>query len=325
MANIAVCNYCNLKCKYCFADDMICEKSTSITLDDYRRILGFLSRTPDNHIGIIGGEPTLHPRFDEILKETNKYCKSCNTTATLFTNGINLDKYLPLIGERIGILLNLNSPTEMSDEQWKNTMDLLEHIDTLSWLDDKPDRPAKLNIGVNVHPGCTDYSFAWEVVDKYHISHLRTSIVSPGGIFYCMRTDKEAYYAKMKPIFLDHCKNAIKHHCKLNMDCARIPKCYFSREEMDLVYQATNHYDSYFCEPVIDIKGNFKVYACFGQTDQEVDMRDFSDIHELRRYLLAKVTLPHVAANCTGKCASCKEYELLKCSCGCCAFSRRDK
>ena len=69
MANIAIINYCDLKCKYCFADDMIKEKSVTITLDDYRKILDFLSRTPKNHIGIIGGEPTLHPHFDDILKE----------------------------------------------------------------------------------------------------------------------------------------------------------------------------------------------------------------------------------------------------------------
>ena len=325
MANVSIINFCNLKCKYCFADDMIQEKSCCITLDDYRRILSFLARTPDNHVGIIGGEPTLHPKFDEIIKETNKYCKECNTTATLFTNGINLDKYLPLFGERIGILLNLNSPTEMSTEQWTSTMDLLEHLDSLSWLDDKPDRPAKLNIGVNVFPGCTDYSFAWNIVDKYHLTHIRTSITSPGGIYLDMRHDKEKYYQTMKPIFLEHCKNAIKHRCKLHMDCNRIPKCYYTREEFDLVHEAAEHYDSYFCEPVIDIKSDFKVYTCFGQTDKEVDMRDFNDIHELRRYLFAKVTLPHVEANCTGRCSTCKEHELLLCQGGCLSHSRCDK
>ena len=95
MANIAIVNYCNLKCKYCFADDMIHEDTQSISIDDYRKILSFLARTPKNHVGIIGGEPTLHPHFEEILKETNKYCREVNTDATLFTNGIELEKYLP--------------------------------------------------------------------------------------------------------------------------------------------------------------------------------------------------------------------------------------
>jgi organic radical activating enzyme len=72
MANIAILNYCNLKCEYCFADDMIHEESSAVTLEDFQKILEFTAKVPGmNHIGIIGGEPTLHPQFDEILKEVN--------------------------------------------------------------------------------------------------------------------------------------------------------------------------------------------------------------------------------------------------------------
>lgn len=325
MPNIAINNFCNLKCKYCFADDMIHEKSMSITLDDFKKILDFSSRTPDNHIGIIGGEPTLHPDFENILKEANRYCKELNTTATLFTNGINLEKYLPYIGERFGILLNCNSPQFMTPEQWSATMELLEHADALSWLEDRPNGPARINLGCNVYPGLTDYSYIWEIVDKYHLKHLRTSVVSPGGIYADMRKDKEAYYALMKPIFLEHCKNAIKHKCILGLDCGKIPSCYFSSEELELINESCDCYQSAFCEPVIDIKANFKCYACFGQSDQEVDMRDFENIDELRRYLFAKITLPNVEANCTGKCTSCKKHELLQCQGGCLSFGRAHK
>ena len=53
MANIAVTNYCNLKCPYCFADDMICEEKRHITMDELRHTLSWLARTPKNHVGII--------------------------------------------------------------------------------------------------------------------------------------------------------------------------------------------------------------------------------------------------------------------------------
>ena len=323
MANIAIVNYCNLKCKYCFADDMIHEKSTSITMEDFKKILSFLAKTPENHVGIIGGEPTLHPDFENILKEVNRYCKECRTGATLFTNGINLDKYLPFIGERIGILINCNSPQFMSDEYWKSTIKLLDHLDSLSWLEDTPRASAKANIGCNVYPGLTDYSYIWEIVDKYHITHLRTSVVSPAGIYTEMRNDKEAYYALMKPIFIEHCKNAIKHKCKLNMDCGKIPFCYFSEEEKEIVLEAClGEYNrgTEFCEPVIDITSDFKATACFGAWDP-IDIRDFNNIHELKRYLLAEKTIPRAKANCTGKCATCKKHELLICSGGCLGFA----
>lgn len=321
MPNIAIINYCNLQCPYCFADDMIKEKSVTITLDDYRKILEFISKSPDNHVGIIGGEPTLHPDFDNILKETNKYCKECHTTATLFTNGLELLNHLPYIGDRFGILLNCNSPKFMTETQWQKTLKIIDHLADLSWLDDEMrEKPPKVNLGCNVHPGLEDYSYIWDIVKKYKLHHLRTSVVSPGGKYMCMRNDKEAYYTKMKPIFVEHCKNAIKHKCKLNMDCGHIPSCYFTVEELEIVREACDCHQGDFCEPVIDITSDFKATACFGTWDP-VDIRDFENVPELRRYLMAKKNLPRAYANCTGKCKTCKKHELLKCQGGCLGFA----
>lgn len=318
MANVAILNYCNLKCPYCFADDMIKEKSTSISIEDYRKTLEYLARTPENHVGIIGGEPTLHPYFDQILQETNKYCVELNTGATLFTNGIELDKYMPKIGDRIGILVNCNSPKTVSEDLYSKMMDTLEHCYMMSWFDHR------VNIGCNIYPGLDDYSYIWGIIDKYHINHLRTSVVSPGGCYQSMRDNKLKYYMTMKPIYVKFCEDAIKHHCKLNMDCGHIPSCYFSMEEKEIIREATDRYEPFqFCEPVIDIY-NYKAIPCFGQFCEGVDIRDFENIIEVRRYLTAKYTLPHVDRNHYGKCATCKKAELLQCSGGCLSFRKEE-
>ena len=319
MANIAITNYCNLRCKYCFADDMIQEEKMSITMDDFRQILDFLSRTPKNHVGIIGGEPTLHPHFDEILKETNKYCRELNTGATLFTNGTNLEKYLPLIGERIGLLINTNAPQFTPEAEYQKTMDVLEHLADLSWFDDGSGKN-RATVGCNVYPTLTDYSYIWEIVDKYHLTHLRTSVVSPGGCFKELRADKEAYFNQMKPIFLTHCENAIKHNCILNMDCGHIPACYFNSDERELVDAATRAPGNDFCSPVVDITSDFRATSCFGAYDP-VDIRDFKDLIELERFLMAKKVLPRAEKNCTGRCTTCKKHKLLQCQGGCLGFA----
>lgn len=314
MANIAIVNYCNLKCKYCFADDMIQEDTQSITLDDFRKILSFIARTPKNHVGIIGGEPTLHPQFEEILKETNKYCREVNTDATLFTNGIELEKFLPYIGDRIGILINCNTPQYQSADNFKKQRETLDHLNELSWFD------RKANCGCNVYPGCTDYSYMWEIVDRYHLDHIRCSVVSPAACYEEWRKDKEGYYNYMKPIFIDFCKDAQKHHCRLNMDCGHIPVCYFTAEEKEIVYDICDNVEQGFCEPVVDITPEFKATACFGSYDP-VDIRDFNDLIELERYLLLKKSYPRAEANCTGKCTTCKKHKLLQCQGGCLGFA----
>ena len=63
MANIAITNYCNLKCPYCFADDMIHDDNKNMSLENYVKILRYLIQYNETDIGIIGGEPTLHPQF----------------------------------------------------------------------------------------------------------------------------------------------------------------------------------------------------------------------------------------------------------------------
>lgn len=322
MANIAIVNYCNLKCPYCFADDMIHEEVETISLDDYRKILGFISKTPKNHVGIIGGEPTLHPQFEEILKETNIYCRELRTSATLFTNGIELERYLPFIGQNMGLLINCNTPVNQSAESYKKHIDVLDHLYELGWLNPANGGtvPPKANCGCNIFPGCTDYSYMWDIVDKYHLDHIRTSVVSPAACYECWRTDKERYYQMMKPIFLEFCENAVKHHCRLNLDCGRIPMCYFNREETELITSICDNIEQGFCEPVVDIKPDFKATACFGSYDP-IDIRDFENLLELERYLLLKKSYPRAEANCTGKCSTCKKHKLLQCQGGCLGFA----
>lgn len=316
MANVAIINYCNLKCPYCFADDMIQKKHSAMSVEDFRTALEFLSRGPKNHVGIIGGEPTLHPDFKEILKEANKYCREVDTGATLFTNGINLEQFLPDIGDRIGILINVNSPKFQPSESYAKMIKTLDHLHDLSWFD------RKANCGCNIHPGLDDYSFIWEIVDKYHLTHLRVSVVSPAAQYEKYRGDKEGYYNMMKPIFIQFCKDAIKHKCVCNMDCGHIPYCYFTSEEKDIVNEACGgrYNASDFCHPVVDITPDFKATACFGAYE-EVDMRDFNNLDELENYLLLKRTYPRVQANCTGKCTTCKKHELLQCQGGCLGFA----
>lgn len=313
MANIAIVNYCNLKCPYCFADDMIQEDMTTISMEDFQKILQFIARTPKNHIGIIGGEPTLHPHFDEIIKEVNKYCRECDTGATLFTNGIELKKYLPLLGERIGLLINVNSPKFQESEKYIKMLDTLNYLYEMSWF------PQRATCGCNIHPGLEDYGFIWEIVDKYHLDHLRVSVVSPAAKYESWRSDKEGYYYKMKPIFLDFCREAIKHNCRVCIDCGHIPMCYFTEEEKELVLSICDNPNNEFCEPVVDIKPDFKATACFGSYDP-IDIRDFETLIELERYLLIKKSLPRAEKNCTGKCTTCKKHKLLQCQGGCLGF-----
>lgn len=317
MANIAINNYCNLRCKYCFADEMMKQENKSISIDDLRKILGFLARSPGERVGIIGGEPTLHPNFSEILKEVNRYCIETNTTSTLFTNGTNLEKYISEIEEYMGVLINVNSPKYTPQKEYQKTINVIKYLsENTTWFITK-----RANIGCNIYPGLDNYDYIWDIVKRYHISNIRTSVVSPGGCFINMRNDKEKYYNDIKPVFLEYCKNAIKHNCVIGLDCGHIPECFFSEEEMKIVYESCMQPKNDFCEPVVDITQDFMATSCFGVYDP-VDIREFKDVIELERYLLIKKIMPKVNNNDSGKCKTCKKYEMLQCNGGCLGFAR---
>lgn len=315
MANIAVTTYCNLRCPYCFADDMIEQTHKNIDLDQFRRILQWIARTPNNHIGIIGGEPTLHPQFSEILKEVNNYTRELRTSCTIFTNGIHLDQYVPEIGNAIGLLINVNAPENMAPEKWRALNACLEHLNLLGWF--IPGR-SKANIGVNLWPDRDNYDFIWDIVDRYQIDHVRCSVSAPITDEY--RNRKQWYYTAMKPIFLDMCNKAKERGVKLGADCNQIPDCYFTKDELDLVYEVMDGRHNGICNPVVDITPNFTATACFGCYDP-VDCSEFPTLIDLERYLLHRKTFPRVEANRTGKCAHCRNHELLLCQGGCLAFS----
>ena len=315
MANIAINNYCNLRCRYCFADEMMKQKNKNISIEDLRTILGFLSKTPrGDQVGIIGGEPTLHPNFSEVLKEINRYCVETVSTATLFTNGTNLEKYIPDLREWTGVLINVNSPKYVQEKEYQNTIRAIECLDT-SWFAVK-----RANIGCNIYPGLNDYDYIWDIVKRYHINHIRTSVVSPGGCFIDMRNDKEKYYNTLKPVFLEYCKNAIKHDCVITLDCGHIPECFFTEDELEIVHRICERPRNNFCEPVIDITQDFLATSCFGIYDP-VDIRNFENIFELERYLLVKKIMPRVENNASEGCKTCNKYELLQCNGGCLGFA----
>ena len=110
MPNIMITQRCNLNCEYCFANDFVNVNSsdTDISVKDFRRILDFvLGDGSVENIGLIGGEPTLHKHFSDILDIliTDERVKG----VTIYTNGIFVHRYIEkLKNEKFHLLINCN-------------------------------------------------------------------------------------------------------------------------------------------------------------------------------------------------------------------------
>lgn len=85
---IFITNKCNLKCKECFARNII-DNDKNMEVEEYKIVVFDFIQKQGKQINIIGGEPFLHPQLLEFLKINQRY----ELKTTIYTNGYYLDKY----------------------------------------------------------------------------------------------------------------------------------------------------------------------------------------------------------------------------------------
>lgn len=319
MANIAITKYCNLHCPYCFAASMIAEEEKkNITIEDFQYILNWIGNaSTDNRIGIIGGEPTLHPQFLDILKILNNYCEFYNKDSILFTNGIYLEPFLKYLSPKMGVLININTPDAMTKEQNQKLISTLNAIQSNNLF-----KTNTFTLGCNICPEILNYDFFWDIILKYSILQTRISVTAPNkeSIYYL---DKDKYYSLLKPIFLDFINNAYKNKIKFTLDCNHIPFCYFTEKELEKISLVIDNFQEFFCDtcsPVIDITSDFKATSCFGIYDSLIDCKNFNNFDELEEYF-NRFNILKSLNNKQGKCKECKKFDLLQCQGGCLSFA----
>ena len=138
--NIILNSYCNLTCNYCFADEYMEEtvKTPGKSMEyDYflKDFLPKIKNTPI--INFMGGEPTLHPRFNDIFRNTYKDVLPYSHLS-VFSNGLMPDKVLDLMLEMAGpkgarnknvvfaILLNWQTLENISEKNHERCKEVAE-------------------------------------------------------------------------------------------------------------------------------------------------------------------------------------------------------
>jgi len=94
---IEITNACNLQCSQCTRFVGHHKKPFFMDLDMVAKAIDSLEGYP-GQIGIMGGEPTLHPQFKEICGLVEKMIPNRRQRA-LWTNGLNWEKYKEIINK----------------------------------------------------------------------------------------------------------------------------------------------------------------------------------------------------------------------------------
>lgn len=118
---IAITGKCNFNCKYC-------NRFKSNT--DLNTLIDWMSQfKPFNHIQITGGEPTIHPQFEEIIH----FCKEHANIVGVSTNGSwDIEKYLSLPIDKFSISFDDYDLDILKQRGYNNPEHILEVIKELS-------------------------------------------------------------------------------------------------------------------------------------------------------------------------------------------------
>jgi uncharacterized Fe-S cluster-containing radical SAM superfamily protein len=84
VTNLVVSSACNRQCTYCFTLDQPGPGRRFLSLPAFNARLEFLDRSGIDHVRLLGGEPTLHPRFPELVSRARRAGKA----VTIFSNGL---------------------------------------------------------------------------------------------------------------------------------------------------------------------------------------------------------------------------------------------
>jgi sulfatase maturation enzyme AslB (radical SAM superfamily) len=320
---------CNLKCPYCFANEFVNVKQTdhlthnNITLENFDKAVKFALTEENPRIGIIGGEPTLHPQFKEIMERL--ICDDSITDVVVFTNATYIEKYFKLLThKKIFMLINCNSPSDMGQAQFDKMVENLDTAINEYYMKDK------ITLGINMYKPGFEYDYILKLLDKYGLAHVRTSITVPNT------EDKKEfdvleYFRSMKESVFKFFRELEKRGIMPTYDCNYMPTCVPTQEEMkwlekfwdleDKSKRRCNITDCSKCSPVIDILPDLNAVRCFGMSrEHKVPISKFGNIAELRDYYLNYFDSFAYNIYSSEKCKTCEQREKMQCMGGCLAF-----
>lgn len=306
MGNILLTNYCNRRCPYCFAQQRVVHGGgQAISAENLGKALEFLKRSSLTSVGLLGGEPTLHPDFPEVLDRVLSY----GFHVKLFTNGMMPDPAVERLAKeepgRVLTIVNVNHPDETPESEREHVAATLEVLGK------------RASLGFNIYRPDFDAAFLIDLVERYGLApHIRIGLAQPilGG--------QNAYVQREEYPVVGHrlarfAERTGPKGINVGLDCG-FTLCMFAPEDIGpMMYNGVTF--KLLCSPVIDIGVDLSVWCCFPLSQWETTHLDqFENRQQAVQYYERKLE-PFRAVGATKDCLECRHKAALNCRGGCAA------
>lgn len=189
---------CNLKCKHCFGS--YGEHKNNLQFDIFEKIINEAAKLGVYEVTLTGGEPTLHPNIEEILKVL--YQKGM--IVTVFSNLTN-DKITSIMVEKSRyiskVITSIESHNSHIHDEFRGKKGALDKtIHSINIL-----KQTTISIAVNVVVGNHNVDHVLDLIKwlKYFNVEVVVDIVSPEGRAKSISTCYKHIFEQMQKILTD--------------------------------------------------------------------------------------------------------------------------
>jgi radical SAM protein with 4Fe4S-binding SPASM domain len=312
MPNILISNKCNRACPYCFAMEAMPREDSSdetdngfMSLPDISVVLDYFRHNNIKKFSIIGGEPTLHPHFREIVETFLNE----GSEVFLFTNGLMKESTSDFLGsltkEMLNVLVNVNPQETYTKTEWRTLHRTLSRLEQ------------KASLGYNIYSLDFDFIFLSTLIEQHNLkNNIRLGLSQPivnGHNMFLLPKD----YSSVASRIVEQAEIFDRNDISIGMDCGFV-LCMFTAEQLGRLKLYGAGVD-FICKPVLDIGVDLNVWPCFPLVKWDVaKMMDFSNVSDLIKHFEDKQLL-YKKSGIYKNCLDCRFLLRRQCSGGCVA------
>lgn len=249
-----------------------------LSWEDLIYVVDFLEVSGERRFSILGGEPTLHPDFNDILL----YGLERGFDLTVFTSGIMSNSMLEEAAhafrdvpeQRLTFVCNLNDPMRTKSP-------LAELESTKRFLEVFGERVVP---GFNIYQEDFDLGFLFRFINEYGLKRtIRMGVAHP----IPGKSNRHISITRLDAIIrrlFEHRPQFERLRIKPGLDCG-FPMCRFEDDELAWLFRFTGSHQDFGCGPVVDIGPDLMVWPCFPLSSyQKRSLYDFDSLKQVHEH-----------------------------------------
>ena len=252
MANLTVSAVCNQHCPYCFTSDHLNDGRASrsfLEIGDFDTRLDFLDRSGIDQVRLLGGEPTLHPQFPDLVGRARARGKKI----VVFTNGLMSEESLACLEElpatECTVLVNVNDPAEAGEETTERQRAAIHRLGE------------RVLLGFNIYRADFQPGFLLSLIAEASCRlAVRLGIAHP-----CLSGDNRYIhpnqYVSVGQKIVRFARVAARVGVTVEFDCGFV-RCMFSDEDLKTL-EALGADVGWRCNPILDVGIDGQVIHCY--------------------------------------------------------------